>query len=352
VSPIVGFTRNRYHQFGKQSALNTPVAATRRIAFRGVPSIEPNWTDQEDVDTGSIDPTLPPYRVGADITLPLTGVLDYHHIPLIMSAGLTGGVSGSAIGGGGYTWTHAGVSNSATTLDYFTDEFADDVTNLNSGPPEDGMQLYGGIVERMEFGFDEEQGPWSVSADWRFSGVNAHKTPTSGLTVSSNLPLVFGADTALYIDDTAGGIGGTLIADSLHSATISIENTVDIKRFAQGSNTRFQIDGYGLSSRVITATFRFAKTSQIVAALNSETVDWLSADPVNRYVQLLTQSTNEAESGTPYSWTQNFSGTWRTRTDAEFGGNSVVELSLTGRYDAGLTYPYQSVVVNTLAALP
>lgn len=350
MSPIIGFTRNRYHQFGKQSALNTPVAATRRIAFRGVPDINPNWTEQDEVDTGSIDPALPPYRVGSDITLPLTGVLDYHHIPLIMSAGLIGGVSGS--GGPAYTWTHTGVSTSATTLDNFTDEFADDVTNLGSGPPEDGMQLYGGIVERMEFGFDEEQGPWSVSADWRFSDVNAHTTPTAGLSVGSNLPLVFGADTALYIDDASGGIGGTLIADSLHSATIAIENTIDVKRFAQGSNTRFQVDGYGLSARTITATFRFAKTSQIVAALDSETVDWLNATAVNRYVRLLTQSTVEADTGTPYSWQQDFSGTWRTRTDAEFGGNSVVELALTGRYDAGLTYPYRSTVVNTLATLP
>jgi hypothetical protein len=349
LSPIIGYTRNRYHQFGKQSALNTPVAATRRIAFRGVPDINPNWTEQ-DVDTGSIDPVLPPYRVGMDITLPLTGVLDFHHIPLIMAGGVEGGVTPS--GATAKTWVHTTSSLSATTLDSFTDEFADDVTNIGSGPPEDGMQMYGGVVERMEFGFDEEQGPWSVSADWRFAGVNAHVTPTASLEVGSNLPLVFGADTALYIDDASGGIGGTLIADSLHSATVAIENTFDIKRFAQGSNSRFQIDGFGLSGRTITATFRFAKTSQIVAALDSETVDWLNADAVNRYVRLLTQSTNEADTGTPYSWTQDFSGTWRTRTDAEFGGNSVVELVLTGRYDSGLGHAYKSTVVNTLATLP
>ena len=347
--PIQGFTRNRSHQFGLQSALNTPVAATRRIAFRGVPDINPNWTDQ-DVDTGSIDPVLPAYRVGADITLPLTGMLDFHHIPMLMAAGIEGGVTPT--GATAKTWTHTTSSLSATTLDYFTDEFADDVNNNNSGPPEDGMQLYGGVAESLEFGFDESLGPWTVSSTFRFSGVNAHVTPTSGLSVGSNLPLVFGADTALYIDDTSGGIGSTLIADSLHSATVNISNTLDLKRFAQGSNTRFQIDGYGLSGRTITATFRFAKTSQIVAALSSETVDWLNADPVNRYVSLVTTSENEADTGVPYSWTQNFSGTWRTRTDSEIGGNSVVELSLTGRYDTGLGYAYRSTVVNTLATAP
>jgi hypothetical protein len=347
--PIIGFARNRSHQFGLQVALNTPVAATRRIAYRGIPEINLNWTDQEDVDTGSIDPVLPPYRVGADITLPLTATLDYHHIPMLMAAGVEGGVTPT--GSTDRTWVHTTTSLAATTLDFFTDEFADDAT-LNDSTIEDGMQLYGGVAESLEFAFDESLGPWEVSSTFRFSGINAHTTPTAALTVGSNLPLVFGADTALYIDDSAGAIGGTLITDSLHSATITIDNTVDIKRFAQGSNTRFQVDGYGLSARAITATFRFAKTSQIVAALDSETVDWLNADPVNRFVRLLTQSVSEADTGVPYSWTQEFSGTWRTRSDGEIGGNSVVELSLTGRYDATLGYAYKSIVVNTLATAP
>jgi hypothetical protein len=353
MSPIVGFSRMRRHQFGAQSVLLTPVAATRRLGVRGVPTIEPNWTDQDEVDTGSIDPALPPYRTALDITQSLThSPLNFNDIPLLMSAGVIGGVSGSAVGAGAYTWTHAADSLAATTLDYFTDEFADDANNNDSGPPEDGMQLYGGIIETLNFSFGEDLGPWQASADWRFAGVNAHVTPTAGLQVSSNSTIAFGADTALYIDDTSGGIGGTQISDSLHSADITITNSIDVKRFANGSNSRFQVSGYGLAERVIEATFRFAKTSAIVAALNSETVDWLSADPVNRYINLVTTSTAEAESGTPYSWDQRFSGTWRTRTDAEVGGNSVVELTLVGRYDAGLGYPYRSLATNTLATLP
>jgi hypothetical protein len=344
--PIQGFARNRFHQFGLQTVVNTPVNATRRIAFRGVPDINPNWTDQE-VDTGSIDIAVPPYRVGSDITESLTAPMNFHHIPMLMAAGVRGGVTPSN-SGTSYTWAHQSVSLTSTTLDTFTEEMGDDVTPA----PEDSFQLYGGVVERLTMGFDETLGPWTVAADWRFSGVNAHRTPTAGLVVGSNLPLVMGADTALYIDDTSGGIGGTLIADSLHSAEVRIENTIDLKRFAQGSNTRFQISGYGLSARVIGATFRFAKTSQIVAALNSETVDWLNATAVNRYVKLLTTSTVEASAGIPYSWDQRFAGTWRVRSDVEIGGNAVVELQLMGHYDASLGYAYRSSVTNQLATAP
>lgn len=343
--PIQGFTRFRKWQFGKQSALGTGVTATRRVPFRGTLEINPNWQDQEDVDTGSIDPTLPAYRTATDITAPLTGTLDFHHIPMLMSGGLRGGVSASAIGGGGYTWVHTALSTTATTLDYFTTEWADDVST-------DGMKAIDGVVESMEFSFDPELGPWSVSATWRFGSVDHGVTPTAGLNVSSNLPLVFGADTVLYIDDASGSIGSTQISDALHAATISIENEIDVKRFANGSNSRFGVDGYGLANRTITATFTFAKSDDIVGALDSEVADWLSADPVNRYLRVETTSTSLAESGNPYKWTQDFSGTWRTRSDGEQGGNSVVTLELIGRYDVGLGFAYRSTVVNTLATLP
>lgn len=343
--PIQGFTRFRKWQFGKQSAFGTAVAASRRVSFRGPLVVEPNWTDQDDVDVGSIDIALDPYRVGEDITATTTAPLDYNLIPLLFAAGVRGGVAGSAGGGGSYSWTHTGLSTTATTLDYFTGEWSDDVSN-------DGMKARDGVLERLELSFDESLGPWQVSAGWRFGYVDAHVTPTASLNISSNLPLVFGADTALYIDSTAGGIGGTQISDSLHAATITIENTIDLKRFANGSNSRFAIAGYGLSARAIRASFTFAKSDAITGALTSETAKWLSADPVNRYLKVLAQSTQAAETGVPYSWQLLLSGTWRTRSDGERGGNSAVTLELMGRYDLTLGYPIRSVAVNTLASLP
>ena len=345
MSPIQGFTRQRKWQFGKQSVFGTAVVASRRLAWRGTLDIEPNWTDQEDVDVGSIDPLLPPFRTQLDVAASgLGGPLTYQDIPLIMASGVRGGVSPTG-SGTAKTWAHESLSLTATELDYHSAEWSDDVTA-------DGFRARDGVEESIEFSFEEGLGPWMVSADWRFGAVAPHVTPTAGLAVGSNLPLVFGADTSLWIDDTSGGIASTQISDALHSASVRIENTIDQKRFANGSNSRFAIVGYGLSARKITASFVFAKTDAIVAALNSETVDWLNADPVNRYVRLLSQSQTAASDGVPYSWDQRFSGTWRTRSDGDLGGNSTVTLELTGRYDAGLGHAYRSVVVNTLAALP
>lgn len=345
MSPIQGFTRMRKWQFGKQNALGTGVAATRRIAFGGTLSVEPNWADQDGVDVGSIDPVLPPYRTQTDITASLSASLNFDHIPMLMAAGLRGGVSAVAGGGGSYTWTHTGLSLTATTLDYFTGEWADDVSA-------DGYDAIDGVVESLEFSFGDDLGPWQVSADWRFGSVDHGVTPTAALNVASNLPLCFGADTKLFIDDASGDIGSAQISDAFHAASIRIENEIDVKRFANGSNSRFGVAGYGLAGRGITASFTFAKHADITGALDSEVTDWLNADPVNRFVKVTVESTQEAESGVPYQWDLYLSGTWRTRSDGERGGNSAVTLEMTGRYDSALGYPIRSVVVGTRATLP
>lgn len=341
--PVQGFTRNRSWAIGKQSAHGTAVAPSRTMPWQGVLEVDPTWQDHENVDVGSIDPVLSPFRTQTDVTASLQGPLDYNALAVIAAAGIRGGVS--ATGSTAKTWTHQALSTTATTLDEFTGQWGDDVTA-------DGFRMWDGVLETIELSFDETLGPWQTSLTWRFGAVNPRVSPVSGLTLGSNLPVVFGADTALYIDSTAGGIGGTQISNALRAATITIENTIDQKRYANGSNTRFQINGYGLSGRAIRASFTFDKADAIVAGGSSEMAKWLSADPVTRYLNLVTTSTvNIPGTSTPYSWDLQLSGEWRTRGDGEVGGNSTVTLELMGRV-ADLGYVLRSSVVNDRATLP
>lgn len=343
--PVQGFSRMRFWQFGKQSVHGTAVAATRRYAARGVPTVEPNWTAQDGVDVGSLDPVLPDYRLQTDITATLTGNLSYDDIPWLMSSTVRGGVS-AVTSSSTYQWTHQALSLTATTLDEWTAEFADDVT----GATTDAWKFKDGIGESLELSFDESLGPWQFSQGWRWGSADGATNPTANLQVGSNLPLVFGADTKLYIDSTSGGIGATQISDALHRATITITNTIDQKRYANGSNSRFAIGGYGLAGREITASFTFAKQSTTIGALG-ETAKWLSADPTNRYIKLNVTSPNIISGATPYSWDLFLAGAWTTRADEEIGGNAVVTLTCRGRYDAGLGYILKSYVVNNRSTL-
>ena len=339
--PIQGFTRFRKWQFGKQSSHGTAVTPTRAVAWSGVLEYQPNWTQQTYLDVGSIDPVLPDYRIGADITASLTGPLTYDDIPLIMAAGVRGGQT-AVTSSSTYQWTHQALSLTATTLDEFTTTWGDDVAG-------DAWQARDGILETIELGFDESLGPWTFTGGWRYGYADAFEAPATNFAVGSNLPLVFGADTKLYIDDTSAGIGSTEITGALHRASISITNSIDLKRFA-GDASRFAIAGYGLTSREITASFTFAKTSQTVGS-GTEVADWLNADPVNRFVKILVTSPSIISGAIPYSWDLRLSGNWTARTDEAVGGNAVVTLELRGRYDAGLGYALRSYVVNNRPTL-
>lgn len=238
------------------------------------------------------------------------------------------------------------MSLTSTTLDEFSAQWGDDFG-------QDDYRFKDGVIESIEYSFDDSLGPWQVSTQWYFGSVDAHVTRVAGLTVQSNLPLVFGADTQLFLNSTAGAIGSTQISDALHSARISITNTIDKKRFANGSNSRFAVSGYGLAERTIEAEFTFAKTATIAGfATTSEMRQWLSGDPVTRFVEVIAQSREVAGGSTAYSWSQRLAGTWRTRGDGELGGNTTVTLMMKGRYDGGLGYSYRSSVVNSNATLP
>lgn len=343
--PVIG-GQTRFREWGfsaAQSAHGTPATPSGKFPWRGTPDINPNWTQIDDVDVGSIDPVLPPYRMQLDTTATLEGPLDYDSIPLVMNGGVRGGVTPT--GGPAYTWAHQALSLTSTTLDEFSAQWGD-----NYGG--DDVRLRDGVIEEITFTMPDDLGPWRVSTQWYF-GYAAHNVTKAAINpLGSNLAWVFGADTALFIDSTSGGIGGTQISDALHAAQVRIRNTIDRKRFANGSNSRFAVAGYALASREVTAEFTFAKADAIVGMTSSELRNFLNADPVNRYLSIVATSPTIITGSTPYSWTQRLHGQWMTKGDAEMGGNSTVTLAFTGRYDGGLGYVYRSSVVNANASLP
>lgn len=327
---------------GKQTVKDTPVAATRIFPYRGNLLINLNWTDP-DVDVGSIDPVLAPYRTGSEITESLTGPLQYNDIPTMLGAGLIGGVAATG-GGAAKTWTHTALSTSSTTFDYFTDEWCDDVQT-------DGSQAFGGIVERIQWGFGEDMGAWEATSDWRFINVNRVVPQTVGLSASSNSGVfVYGTDTSFWINDTAGAIGTTQILDGVHSFQQTITNTIDVKRFANGSNAvgRFGVNDFGLSARAINTEITFAKTTQSIA----EVAKWFNTSSVDRFIEIRNISPDIITGSTPFSFNIKTAGRWYTRTDGEIGGNTTIVLGCNSFYDAtGLTYSYRGVTVNTRSAM-
>jgi hypothetical protein len=348
-----GLVRLRKHQFGRQTAYGTPVAARRAYPFGGVPDTNLNWEDPEG-DFGSLDPVAAPTRGATDLTAGLNADrLYYNDLPLMLDAMFGGEVTPTG-SGTSKTWVHEPASLTADDLSLFTYEFGDDVAD-------DWFQFGDGLLESLTFDAPEGLGALSADMAWRFGMVRyegateaalqpSPTVPTGSLTVDDSGVPVYLGDCVLSIDSAHGDIGTTAISDALHSYNMAISQELDLKRFANG--TGFDLSGYGRGVRAIELALRFAKTDDTVG-VGSESDAWFSETAINRFVQLEFTSSAVAETGSPdvpYSWLLQLPMRYYTRSDGNVGGNSMVELVGRAFYNSDLGFPFHSTVVNTLAA--
>ena len=337
---VQGLVRLRTNQVGVQSVIGTAVAATRRVPWRGPVVYNPNRTDP-DVDVGSLDPVILPYQTATEVTWNPTGPITFNDLPIRLSAGLKGGVSPTG-GGTAKTWTYTCASLTADAFDYWTDEFADDTEAT------DAMIAYGGVADSLSETLPEGLGPWEFSDNWVFASATLGQNGTNALVVDSSPVFAFGADTVISLDSIPGNIGITPIVDAVHTAQLTITNNLDQKRYANGSNSRFALGGYGRGPRVIELVLTLAKTAATIA--EAATLD--DTPTPNRYIKVSTVSTELAQAANPYKYERFIPCRLFERSEGEVGGNTTIVLTYRAFYDSVLTYAFKAVVVNTLVSLP
>lgn len=340
LTPIPGVTRLRSFQLGPESTFETQVAATRRMPWTFVPDVNPNWTNTT-VDTGTLSQAIPPYRAALDITGPATGQLFFNDIPALLGYGVLGGITPTG-GGSAKTWTYAPADTSQDIFDTATGEWFDDATG-------DAQTYTGGVIDNFQLVYPQSLGPIDLTANWRFGKMAAYPaTPTGGLGVDAAPVPVYAADTTVSINNTAGNIGINPFLNQVYDINVSYQNNLDVKRFVNGSNTRFNVQNYGRGPRLLEVTFTFAKASAAI----TETAKWLNDLAQERFVEINTVSTALAQAATPYQFRIRFSGFWFTRTNTEINTNTGFQLVCRNRFSpTGLNYPVQFLAVNTQSTI-
>ena len=328
VTPIPGVTRLRALQIGKESTFKTQVAATRRMPWSFQPSIDPHWT-YSTADTGTLPQAIAPYRMAADFTGQSTGQLFYNDIPTILGFGVKAGLSGT-------TWTATPSATSQDQFDTATVEFFDDATS-------DSFTGLGAIITHFQLDYPQDMGPIVATCDWRIASLATYpSTPTGSLNVDAAPTMAYMADTVFYINDSFGTIETTSLSNVAYDASVSYENNVDVKYFANGSNTAFQVASYGRGERVVTFALNGAKQT---AWLN-ECAKWLAVSPTERFFGLKTTSTVAG-----YSFDIRIPGHWLTRDWTEINTNTGFRLTAHQIYDQTATYDVSLVAVTTRATL-
>jgi hypothetical protein len=332
---VSGLQRLRSHRLGFQSSFASNTAATKVLPYRGAIVIDPQLTDP-DVDVGSLDPILAPFAGAANFTGTWEGKLAYNDAPDLWAGLLKGGVA--PVGATAKTHTFQAASLTQDTFPYFTDYWGDDVLT-------DWIIGGSGIINGLTLGFDEDLGAWDVNADLLFARAQ-FGGPTGGLTVDSSPTWVYGADTEVFLDATTGAIGTTKLVDSVHRASIAVTPNNDPKRFANGSNTRFQLSNYGRGAREIEITLGVAKTAATIA--ERQRID--DAPPAERYIELRSTAPEIITGSTPYSQSVRCPVRLISATDVEFGENNTgYEFTYRARYNSVLAYAIKVVTVTTNA---
>lgn len=335
--PISGFTRFRRHQVGKQSAFASNTGATRRLPYRGSIVVDPARTDP-DVDVGSLDPVLAPFEGPKAVTGSWEGYAAFDDLPYLYSGALKGGVTPT--GATAKVWSYQVASLTADDFDYFTDEWGDDAST-------DFIIAGSGVIDSLELGFGDDLAAFNVNASTVYGRAQIGSGPTGGLNVDDTPQWVYGADTEVYLDSVHSSMGSTKLTDAVHGASVRINNNLDQKRFANGSNTRFELSGYGRGPREIEVELVLAKTTATIAEAAT-----LDDTPVpERFIELRTTSPEIITGSTPFSNSVKVSCYLVSRSDGEIGGNSTITLTYRGRYDSSLGYVLKADVVNTLSSL-
>ena len=241
---LAGFVKNRAHQFGRQSAFKTAVAAKRRYAMKGVPAPDPQWTDP-DVDTGSIYVVAAPYRMGgsypASLTIP---VLHYNDLPLIHDAFF--GTNASGTGTPAVVWDWNPSATTPANPNGYSYEFFDDTGTT------DGFQFRDGILESFEI-TGEGKGPLSATLNFQFGAFfgqgftdfPADPVIPTVLAFEPNEAIVYMADLFISLASSPYDLGYTSrIVDALHSFTFRGTTELDRKEFANGDHS-FDVDAWG-----------------------------------------------------------------------------------------------------------
>lgn len=351
---VLGLTRLRRHLLVRQSAFGTPLAAVRAYPFAGVPNPDLNWTDSE-ADQGSRVRVQAPTRGVPNYAASLAdNSLNYNDLTAQLAAFFGGGVSPTG-GGTAKTWAWEPDFTANGVPDLFTYERGSD-TDGTGGKPNDWFQWGDGLLSGLTIDSPEDgRGVLTTQMNWLFGSVEyAGNSDGPVLTIPSITDLpdtdptpMYLKDASVFINSDPSDIGGDQITDAVHKFTLTLSQEIDQKRFVNGGQT-FNLDGYGMGGVNIGVSIVAGKTADTVGS-GSESDAWFSDIAVPRYLQVLFESTREAQTGIPYSWMFSMPLHYYTREEGEIGQNETITLTGSAYLDADTDYAFSTELVNTLA---
>lgn len=320
-------------QAGIETTRGTEVDATRKWYM----ALEPFSLERELQWAPSLTGTFHSRREAtyARTVHGLTGseAVSFQDLPYALEGIIKGGVSPSADAG----------SPIAYTRNYVPSPAADDLKSytIEYGTPTLPFTVNQAMINSSTIRFNpDDDAFWMV--DYEFLTRKPAQKAMTAAVAERTRELVRAPGTKIYVDGTT--IGTTLIAARWIGGSVTINNNLDYKAFAEDEDD-FAANKVGRGEVTVDAQFTFEFDS--VAEYNN----YLAAAPVERFIRV------EREGAIIHDAVKSrvrldLNGYWSSLEQGYRNNNRILTLGLGARYNATAGYDLRAEVVNTLATLP
>jgi len=236
----------------------------------------------------------------------------------------------SPTGVGPYTWAYDSEAT-ADALETATFEFADSVT---------AFEMNGSAVTEWELsGSDGDGGPGICQATYSLIGQKLTVASITGALTAPDLRAGYMPfkNSTLYLDDTAGGIGGTEVAGAVLSWSIKCNN--NIVPIWPGNNSG-EMSAYRRGDRHV----EFVVELLLDATTLTEFTGHFKANDM-RFARLNVPGTGNDD------FTFDIAGKWSTHEFTRSGPVRKLALMTRSLYDPTLAYAWKSTVINDESGL-
>lgn len=320
-------------QLGIESTFGTAVAATYNPLVAGDPTMESPWEDIP-YDPGQFEsPVLPVRTKGYNTDIPWTGGAFFQTLPFWFKGIIIGGQAPSAYNTNARFWRFtSGQSNNA--LDSYT---AEHVGALNT------WRQKAVYLSDASLDFDESGGMWTFSANGHGQSFGSN-TQTAGITPDAQPSPLLGAFTRVFVDNTPGAMGTTLMAGNLRKGSIQFGFEAVEEKLTSGTGFDYTALGYG--RRMTTYSFTFEQNAQSMTEVQAALVQ--ATVPAFKYVKLVVTGNviSGSSPGTQEELRVELPGSYRSFGFERIGQNVVWTIGGQVVYDQTLARGLRAEVVN------
>lgn len=322
----------RLNQAAIEVTRGTDLAATRKMYS----IITPNYTRalREFVDTtGTFDGRRRKAFQREVVTFGGTDLLTYEDAPWHFLQLIKGGVTGAGDAGTPIAYTRT------FTPSLSTDDLASIVLEWNhvgNAYQSTQVMMNSGTI-RID---PDTEGAWILDSEYLARDLTS--TTHTAAIADRTTEVIAAPGTKLFIDDTAGGLGTTQQLGKFISASITINNAIHYKGFAENvSNFAANKVGRGLRTA----------DAQIVLEFDSDTEFAKMRSGADRFVRF-EQTGAIIHDAIPSKIQLDINGPWSTISWGNREGNIIATFGLSGYYNVTNAFTFKAVVVNSLSTLP